>query len=79
MVVNMIIMGIAFSHNGAVTIINEGKVVIAIQAERITRKKRQALDLEDNLKALEDTIDYCLNNSLIDFKDINKIAYSTPW
>ena len=42
----MIILGISFSHNGSVCILKDGKVIVAIQAERLTRIKRQILDIK---------------------------------
>ena len=39
----MWVLGIAKSHNGAVALIHDGEVVCAIQAERISRVKRQSI------------------------------------
>ena len=44
----MWILGISKSHNGAVALSNNGKVISAIQAERISRVKRQAIKLEND-------------------------------
>ena len=41
----MWILGISKSHNGAVALTYNGKIISAIQAERISRIKRQPLKL----------------------------------
>ena len=75
----MIIIGISFSHNGSVCLLEDGKVIVAIQAERLTRVKRQALDLDKNQTALNLCLDYCLSYSKVKIEDIDYIAFSTPW
>ena len=42
-----IILGISNSHNGSVAIIENGEVKSAIQAERISRQKRQSLPINE--------------------------------
>ena len=44
----MWILGITKSHNGAVALTHNGKIVSAIQAERISRIKRQSIELKDD-------------------------------
>ena len=56
----MIVIGISFSHNGSVCILEDGKIIAAIQAERLTRVKRQSLDLYKNVNALILCLNYCL-------------------
>mgnify|MGYP001216969324 CR=1 FL=1 len=75
----MIIIGISFSHNGSICLLKEGKVIVAIQAERLTRLKRQSLDLDKNKAAVNLCLNYCLTYSNIKIEDIDYIAFSTPW
>ena len=75
----MIIIGISFSHNGSVCLLRDGKVIVAIQAERLTRLKRQALDIDKNQDALNLCLNYCLSFSKVKIDDIDYIAFSTPW
>ncbi len=74
-----IVLGISITHNGSVALIRDGTVLSAIQAERISRKKRQSLILgEENEVAIE-CVRYCLNASGLKYSDINAIALCTPW
>ena len=74
-----IILGISNSHNGSVAIVNEGKIKSAIQAERISRQKRQPLPINDETKLTQDCLRYCLNTSNFKHSDIEAVAFSTPW
>ena len=75
----MWILGISKSHNGAVALIHNGKVVCAIQAERLSRIKRQALDLKNDKELLAKCVTYCLNYAGITHSDLQSIAICTPW
>jgi len=75
----MWILGIAQSHNGAVALIKDGKVVAAIQAERISRVKRQAINLKDDKNLVSNCVQYCLKKAKIKYSDIQSIAICTPW
>ena len=44
----MWILGISKSHNGAVALTYNGKIISAIQAERISRIKRQPIKLGED-------------------------------
>ncbi|MBW3049875.1 hypothetical protein DNJ72_06920 [Prochlorococcus marinus XMU1403] len=74
-----IIIGISNSHNGSVSLICDGEVKVAIQAERISRRKRQSLYLDKETDLLQKCIRYCLDYSGLRYKDINAIAISSPW
>ena len=74
-----IILGISISHNGSVSLICDGEVKVAIQAERISRFKRQSLIFDKSSDLLKKCIQYCLNQSRVKSKDINAIAISSPW
>ena len=37
----MWVLGICSSHNGAVALLRDGRVQVAIQAERLSRRKRE--------------------------------------
>ena len=58
-----IVLGISISHNGSVALIRDGKVLSAIQAERISRKKRQPLILGEENEVSTECVNYCLNAS----------------
>jgi len=73
------VLGITKSHNGAVALTNNGKVVVAIQAERISRVKRQAIELKNDQKLVSACVKYCLNQAGITHADIQSIGISTPW
>ena len=75
----MWVLGITKSHNGAVALTNNGKVVAAIQAERISRVKRQAIELKNDKKLISACVKYCLNQAGITHADIQSIGISTPW
>ena len=72
-------LGIAKSHNGAVSLSQDGKIVSAIQAERITRNKRQGIFLQNDAALVSKCVDYCLRHAGITHADIASIAISTPW
>ena len=72
-------LGISNTHNGSVAIIRDGIVEAAIQAERITRIKRQSLPLEGAGDIVRDCVEYCLKEAKIGYNDINSIALCTPW
>ena len=75
----MWILGISKSHNGAVALVNNGKVVCAIQAERISRIKRQAINLTNDKSLVSKCVKYCLNYAGIKYSDLQSIAICTPW
>ena len=75
----MWILGISKSHNGAVALSNNGKVVSAIQAERISRVKRQAIVLENDKTLVTECVNYCLNQAGIKHSDLQAISICTPW
>ena len=55
----MWILGISKSHNGSVALIHDGKIISAIQAERISRIKRYPIDLKNDKILIKKCIDYC--------------------
>ena len=75
----MWVLGITKSHNGAVALIHNGKIVSAIQAERISRIKRQSIDLKNDKILLSKCVKYCLNQAGITHADIQAVGISTPW
>ena len=74
-----IILGFSNTHNGSVALICDGEVKVAIQAERISRRKRQALPLGDELSLAQNCVRYCLDASGLKHQDIDAVALSTPW
>jgi carbamoyltransferase len=75
----MWILGIAGSHNSAAALLKDGEVVVAIQAERLTRRKRQTLRLDRMTGHAGAIIQYCLAHAGIDLPNLEAIATCTPW
>ena len=48
-----LVLGISTTHNGSVALIENGRVKVAIQAERISRTKRQILELSGDKEILQ--------------------------
>ena len=61
------ILGTGLSHDGSTCLMKDGKIIFAIEKERITRLKHDGFN--DNL-----TIDYCLKAEGIDFEDLDLIV-----
>ncbi len=61
------ILGTGLSHDGSSCLMKDGKIVVAIEKERLTRKKHDGFN--DNL-----TIEYCLNAENISFRDISLVV-----
>ena len=74
-----VVLGLSNTHNGSVALICDGEVKVAIQAERISRLKRQALPLDDELEITQASVHYCLDALGLHYSDIDAIALSTPW
>lgn len=74
-----VVLGISNSHNGSVALINGGEIKVAIQAERISRQKRQVLPLGKEIELTQECVRYCLDASGFEYGDIDAISLSTPW
>lgn len=61
------ILGTGLSHDGSSCLMKDGKIIVAIEKERLTRKKHDGFN--DNL-----TIQYCLDAAGITFCDISLIV-----
>lgn len=61
------ILGTGLSHDGSTCLMKDGKIVVAIEKERLTRIKHDGFN--DNL-----TIQYCLDCAGITFRDIDLIV-----
>jgi carbamoyltransferase len=72
------ILGIAGSHNSGVALIRDGRVVVAVQSERLTRNKRQSIALNQMTAETAGVINYCLRAAGIDLPDVDLIAATTP-
>ncbi|MDB9699571.1 hypothetical protein OAA33_01450 [Candidatus Pelagibacter sp.] len=72
-----IVLGLSNAHNGSVALIHDGVVKCAIQAERISRKKRQVLYLDQETKFIQDSVRYCLDTTGFQYSDIEAIGIST--
>ena len=66
----MWVLGISRSHNGAVALTHNGKIYSAIQAERISRIKRQPIFLKEDKALVSECVEYCLNQAGIRHADI---------
>ena len=75
----MWILGIAGSHNGAVALIRDGKVMAAIQAERMVRIKRHLVRLDRMGTDVRQLMRYCVDQVGIKPEEIDVIATSSPW
>jgi len=75
----MWILGIAGSHNSGAALIKDGRVVVAVQTERLVRRKRQPLSLDQLSAHAVRVIGYCLRYAGIDVTDLQAIATCTPW
>ena len=72
-----IVLGINTAHNGSVALISDGEVKSSIQAERISRQKRQALYLDQDIKLMQNCVSYCLDATGFHHSDIEAIGIST--
>jgi carbamoyltransferase len=75
----MWIIGIAGSHNGGVALIRDGKVVVAVQAERVVRFKRHSIRVDRMGTDVRELVSYCLKQAGIGPDAIDAIATSSPW
>ena len=72
-----VVLGLSNAHNGGVALIYKGEVKSAIQAERISRQKRQHLYLDKEMELTQNCIHYCLNASGFKYSDVEAIGIST--
>jgi carbamoyltransferase len=63
----MIILGVNFSHDGAVSIVKDGRLVAAIGTERITRVKK-------DFGVTKEAVQYVLDEAGVSIEDIDAIA-----
>jgi len=61
------ILGTGLSHDGSSCLMKDGRIVVAIEKERLTKKKHDGYN--DN-----ETIQYCLDAEGITFKDIDLVV-----
>ncbi|WP_119421872.1 carbamoyltransferase C-terminal domain-containing protein [Desertibaculum subflavum] len=73
------ILGVAASHNGGAALIRDGRVVVAVQSERLTRQKRQGTAFDQPNEALRCAMRYCLDAAGIEAGALAAVATSTPW
>jgi carbamoyltransferase len=77
----MWILGLANSHNGAVALLEDGRVRSAIQLERLERAKRFPLKFQPERlgDGVERAIAYCLDAAGIAPDRLDGVAVSSPW
>lgn len=69
------VLGISASpHNGAVCLLRGDEIVVAIQEERLTRKKRDGIYAAEPCRSL----DYCFDYAGIGPRDLSMVVYSVP-
>ena len=73
------VLGISNTHNGGIALIHNGEVKVAIQAERISRQKRQIRLLGKEEGLTQECVRYCLEAADFQYKDIDAIALTSPW
>ena len=61
------ILGTGLSHDGSTYLLKDGKIIVALEKERITKVKHDGFN--DNL-----TIQYCLDAAGITFKDLTLVV-----
>lgn len=66
------ILGTALSHDGSTCIMKDGKIIVAIEKERLTKIKHDGFN--DDL-----TIQYCLNATNLEFKDIDLVVQENTY
>ncbi|MDC1428111.1 hypothetical protein N8156_05310 [Rhodospirillaceae bacterium] len=74
-----VVLGISNTHNGSVALICNGEVKYAVQAERISRVKRQPLPLGEEIELTKRCVDYCLTASEMTLSDVDAVGLCTPW
>lgn len=71
----MIVLGFSVGHDKGAAIIRDGKIIVAISHERITRVKNDG-GYQGGSVPLE-SIMYCLSEANVTFDDLDLIVYST--
>lgn len=71
----MIVLGFSIGHDKGAAIIRDGKIVVAISHERITRIKNDG-GYQGGSVPLE-SIMYCMNEANVTFGDLDLVAYSS--
>jgi carbamoyltransferase len=66
------ILGVSASHNGSACLLHGNDIAVAVQEERLTRKKRQAIyGAEPSL-----AVQYCLDSAGVKMSDVDSIVVS---
>ena len=68
------ILGVAASHNGAACLLEDGKIVVAVQEERVTRHKRAFIEGHRDSFAIR----YCLDHAGIAPADLAAAVICSP-
>lgn len=67
-----VIVGVSASHDASACLIRDGRLEVAIQLERLTRKRR---DGAGYLRS-KDAIEYCLKSAGLQVKDVDLFAFN---
>lgn len=68
------ILGISCSHNGAAALVKNGKEIVAIQEERLTRQKRQQTYGSKPMLSIQ----YCFDYAGINVSDLSMVVLCSP-
>ena len=71
----MRVLGFSVGHDKGTAIIEDGKLLVAITKERLSRIKHDGAYSEGKIPL--DSMQYCLNYLGLTFKDIDLFVYST--
>ncbi|MDD5639377.1 MAG: carbamoyltransferase C-terminal domain-containing protein [Candidatus Pacebacteria bacterium] len=72
---NIYILGLSYSHDASACLLKNGEIVVAIQKERLSRKKHDGsiFDIDIN-----ECINYCLNAEGINLSKIDLVVENSP-
>lgn len=68
------VLGVAASHNGAACLLKDGEIVVAVQEERVTRKKRAFIEAHEESFAIR----YCFDHAGISPADLSAAVVCSP-
>jgi len=72
---NIYVLGLCYSHDASACLLKNGIPIVAIQKERLSRKKHDGLITDIDLK---DCINYCLETENIDISQIDLVVENSP-
>ena len=67
----MLVLGLHFEHDAGATLMKDGKIILSVEAERITGVKHDV-----GISAVREALRACLSQSGISGAEIDAIAFS---